>query len=127
MPFRKAATGLIVNSQVTVDDLKNAAERLGNSGLFTSVQYLYKPSIGSNGIEANFDLVDAKQFLSASFENFVWFTPAELQAALHNALSLYNGILPASGAMPDDVVAVLSKLLASRNLPNQVSTEKILP
>jgi len=81
----------------------------------------------SMAVQADCDLVDAKQFLSASFENFVWFTPAELQAALHNALSLYNGILPASGAMPDDVVAVLSKLLASRNLPNQVSTEKILP
>src|SRR5205807_6502135 len=115
------ATGLIVNSQVTVDDLKSAAGRLGNSGLFTSVQYLYKPAIGSDGIEADFDLVDAKQFLPASYENFVWFTPQELQAALHNAMPLYNGILPTSGSMPDDVVAALSKLLASHNLPSEVS------
>src|SRR5436190_1556952 len=33
------ATGLAVNTQVTSDDLQNAANRLGNSGAFSSVQF----------------------------------------------------------------------------------------
>src|SRR5882762_6059864 len=36
------ATGLIVNTQVTAVDLQNAANRLGNSGAFSSVQFLFK-------------------------------------------------------------------------------------
>jgi outer membrane protein assembly factor BamA len=36
------ATGLNVNTQVTSDDLQNAANRLGNSGVFSSVQFLFK-------------------------------------------------------------------------------------
>ena len=115
------ATGLSLNSRVSADDLKNVANRLGGSGAFSSVQYLFKPAIGTDGIEADFDLTDAPQFLPALFDNFVWFSPDELQTSLRNALPLYNGALPTSGSLPEDVIAALGKLLASKNLPSQVS------
>jgi len=115
------ATGLSLNSHVSSDDLKNVANRLGGSGAFSSVQYLFKPAIGTDGIEADFDLTDAPQFLPALFDNFVWFSSDELQTSLRNALPLYDGTLPTSGSLPEDVIAALSKLLASKNLPNQVS------
>lgn len=115
------ATGLAADSQVDVNDLQNAAKRLGDSGVFSAVQFLYKPAIGANGIEADFKVTDSTQLLPAQFDNFVWFSNEELQAALHSALPLYAGLLPTIGQMPDDVVAVLTKLLSARSLPNQVS------
>src|SRR5215467_5388569 len=94
------ATGLTVNAQVTADDLQNAANRLGNSGAFSSVQFLFKPVTGPRGsVEADFQVTDAEKFLPAVFENLVWFNESELQAALHQDVPLYNGQLPTSGNM----------------------------
>src|SRR6476646_4838671 len=115
------ATGLTVNSQVTSDDLQNAANRLGNSGAFASVQFLFKPAIGAKGVEADFQVADAEKFLPAVFENFVWFSESELQEAVHQAVPLYNGQLPTSGSMSDEVSAALAKFLASKDLPSDVS------
>ena len=101
------ATGLKVDSQVTADDLQNAANRLGNSGAFSSVQFLFKPAVGTKGVEADFQVSDAEKFLPAAFENFVWFSDSELQAAVHQMVPLYDGQLPTSGNMSDEVNAAL--------------------
>src|SRR6478672_714103 len=66
------ATGLTVNTQTTPNDLQNAANRLGNSGAFASVQFLFKPAIGAKGVEADFQVADAEKYLPAVYENFVW-------------------------------------------------------
>jgi outer membrane protein assembly factor BamA len=115
------ATGLTVNTQVTSEDLQNAANRLGNSGAFSSVQFLFKPAIGAKGVEADFKVADAEKFLPAVYENFVWLNERDLEEAVHQAVPLYNGQLPTSGSMSDEVSAALAKLLASKNLPSEIS------
>src|ERR1700731_1606134 len=115
------ATGLTLNTQVTASDLQNAANRLGNSGAFSSVQFLFKPAIGTKGVEADFQVADADKYLPALFENFVWFTEQELQEAVHQAVPLYHGELPTSGNMSDEVSAALSKFLVSKGLPSEIS------
>ena len=115
------ATGLTVNTQVTSDDLQNAANRLGNSGAFASVQFLFKQAIGAKGVEADFQVADAEKYLPAVFENFVWFSEQDLQDAVHQAVPLYKGELPTSGGMSDDVSAALTRFLASKGLPSEIS------
>ena len=115
------ATGLAVSTQVTADDLQNAANRLGNSGAFASVQFLFKPVLGGKGVEADFQVTDAEKYLPAVFENFVWFSDQELQAAVHQAVPLFKGELPSSGSMSDDVSVALAKFLASKGLPSEIS------
>jgi len=115
------ATGLAVSTQVTADDLQNAANRLGNSGAFASVQFLFKPVVGGKGVEADFQVTDAEKYLPAVFENFVWFSDQELQAAVHQAVPLFQGELPTNGSMSDDVSAALAKFLASKGLPSEIS------
>ena len=115
------ATGLTVNTQVTSDDLQKAANRLGESGAFATVQYLFKPAIGAKGVEADFQVADAEKFFSAVFENFVWFSESDLQQAIHQSVPLYNGQLPSSGGMSDEVSAALTKFLAAKGLPSEVS------
>ncbi len=115
------ATGLSANSQVILNDLQGAATRLGNSGAFTSVQFTFKPAAGPRGVEADFEVKDAEQFLPAVFENLIWFSDQDLQLALHQVLPLYNGTLPSSGSLTDDLSAALTKLLAAKGLPSNVS------
>lgn len=115
------ATGLTVNTQVTSNDLQNAANRLGNSGAFASVQFLFKPAVGAKGVEADFEVTDAEKYLPAVFENFVWFSDQDLREALHQEVPLFKGDIPNSGTMSDDVSAALRKLLASKGLPSEIS------
>jgi outer membrane protein assembly factor BamA len=115
------ATGLTVNTQVTVDDLQSAANRLGDSGAFATVQFLFKPVPGGKGVEADFQVADADKFLSAVFENFVWISEGDLQQAVHQAVPLYNGQLPSSGHMSDEVSAALTRFLEAKGLPSEVS------
>jgi outer membrane translocation and assembly module TamA len=73
------ATGLTVNSQVTMEDLQQGAGRLGNSGAFSSVQFQYKPVSGPrDSVEADFQVKDVDKFFPVVFENFVWSSDAEL-------------------------------------------------
>ncbi len=115
------ATGLSVNTEVTADDLQNAANHLGNSGAFASVQFLFKPAVGAKGVEADFQVTDAEKYLPAVFENFVWFSDQDLQDALHQAVPLFKGDIPNSGTMSDDVSAALRRFLASKGLPSEIS------
>jgi outer membrane protein insertion porin family len=115
------ATGLTVNTQVAADDLQNAANRLGNSGAFASVQFLFKPAVGARGVEADFQVTDADKYLPAVFDNFVWFSDQDLREALHQAIPLFKGDIPNSGTMSDDVSAALGKFLASKGLPSEIS------
>lgn len=115
------ATGLTAPSQVTQDDLQNAANRLGTTGAFASIQFTFKPTTGVRGVEADFVVEDSPQFLPASFENFLWFSDAELQQQIHSAVPLFSGSLPQSGSMAEDVKAALKNVLAAKGLPSNVS------
>lgn len=115
------ATGLKANSQVTLEDLQQAGSRLGNCGAFSSVQFQYKPAGGSDSVQADFQVKDADKFLPAVFDNVIWSSDAELQRALHDEVPLFNGSLPLSGTLPDDLKAALSRVQASKGLPADVS------
>lgn len=115
------ASGLAVNTEVTQDDLQNAANHLGTSGAFATVQFLFKPATGIRGVEADFAVVDAAQFLPASFDNFPWFSDSELQALVHQAVPLFSGAISTGGTMADDVKAALANILSTRKLPSDVS------
>jgi outer membrane protein assembly factor BamA len=116
------ATGLSANSQVTMEDLQQAANRMGNCGAFSSVQFQYKAVSGPrDSVEADFQVKDAEKFLPAVFENLIWYSDAELQQALHDALPLFNGSLPLSGSLTDDLKVALSRLQTAKGLPAEVS------
>lgn len=116
------ATGLSANSQVTLDDLQQAGSRLGNCGAFSSVKFQYKAMNGPrDSVEADFEVKDAEKFLPASFENLVWYSDADLQQALHEAVPLFNGSLPLAGTLPDDLKTAIGRLQAARSLPAEVS------
>lgn len=104
------ATGLKSGSSVTADDLKQAASRLGQSGVFSQVGYRY------NGESADFSVVDAQQFVPATFENFVWFSDAELNQRVHASVPLFNGSVPLSGSLADDVSSALDAILKEKGV-----------
>lgn len=110
------ATGLKVGSRVTGKDLKQAAERLTQSGVFAQVQFRFDAGT------ADYLTVDSDQFVPATFENFVWFTDANLVARIHSAVPLFSGSIPFAGNLAEQVSAALDAILKEKGISGHTTS-----
>ncbi len=108
------ATGLKAGSKVTRDDLNQASSRLADSGVFTQVGYTF------DGRTAAYVVADSQQLVSASFENFIWFSDSELLSRVHASVPLFVGGVPQSGNLADQISAALDTLLKEKNISGHV-------
>ena len=113
-----AACGLPMGTVAHEEDYKKAARQLGESGAFSAIAYTF--SYSSAGTKLEFQVSDADKFVPARFSDFVWFTDEELRQKLHERIPLFNGELPISGRLPDQVSDVLQALLVEKGVPGNV-------
>jgi outer membrane protein assembly factor BamA len=114
-----ATTGLQLNTAVGEDDFKKAARRLGDTGAFTDVAYSYSYSVAGTKLELH--VTDADKFVPARFEDFVWFADAEILRRLKVHVPLFDGELPLSGRMAEEVSDVLQAMLVEGAIPGHVN------
>ena len=55
------------------------------------------------------------------FDNFPWFTSAEIGDAIRNQVGLFTGEAPGDGTMIDQMTAVIENLLASQKIKGSVT------
>ena len=113
-----ASTGLQLGTPVVEDDFKKAARHLADTGCFTDIGYSYTYS--SAGLKLELKVTEADKFVPARFEDFVWFSDAELRSRIKEHVPLFNGELPLSGRMPDEVSDVLQAMLVEKGIPGHV-------
>ncbi|MHB8525686.1 MAG: POTRA domain-containing protein [Candidatus Acidiferrales bacterium] len=116
-------SGLKDVATVDRDTIQAGADRLAHSGLFSSVRYRYSGDVG--GIRVTFQLQDAPTF-PVSFDNFPWFTDAELSAALSQSRIPFHGEAPATGAILDTMAQTLEKTLATRGVHATVKYQVVV-
>ena len=116
-----AASGLQIGQNAADGDFKEAAQRLGDSGLFSDVVYSYSSS--GVGIRLEMQLADIEQskLVPAHFENFVWFTDDELRTALQSRVPLFKQLLPVAGNLSDRVSEALQAILSEKQFPGRVN------
>jgi len=117
-----AASGLQLGTTITEDDLKKAARRLGDLGVFTDIAYNY--SYTSAGTKLTLQVTDGERFVPVRFEDFVWFSDAQLLERIRERAPMFNGELPLSGNMADRVSDVLQALLVENAIPGNVEFER---
>jgi outer membrane protein assembly factor BamA len=117
-----AATGLQMGAPVNDDDFKKAARRLGDMGVFTDIGYKF--SYSSAGTKLELQVTDAAKFVPARFEDFVWFSDAELRKRIQEHSPLYDGELPVFGRMADEVSDVLQAMLVENAIPGHVEYQR---
>ncbi len=112
-----AATGLAVGQQVTKQDMQAAANRLAQTGLFSSVNYRYS----SQGVKVAlaFQVADART-LPVTFDNFPWFTGKELDQIIRQKVGLFDGTAPESGSYDDAIGAAIEDRLRALRVPGHV-------
>jgi len=108
-----ALAGLQNGAMVDRSAIQNAANRLAASGLFASVRYQF--STNDAGLSLTFMLQDAPLF-PVELDNFPWFSPADLFAAMKRADIPFHGTAPAAGAFDDQIAQQLRQMLAAKNV-----------
>jgi outer membrane protein assembly factor BamA len=115
-----AASGLQIGQAAADGDFKEAVRRLGDSGLFSEVVYSYTSSGPGIKLELQLADTDKSKLVPAHFEDFVWFTDAELQTSLQRRVPLFKQLLPVAGNLPDRVSEALQAMLSENNYPGRV-------
>jgi outer membrane protein assembly factor BamA len=103
--------------QVTREDFQASADTLSKTGLFSNVRYRF--STTPAGAKVIYEVSDRPN-LPVVFDNFAWFTDAELNAAIRSDVILYDGMAPESGTILDRITEALDKIVLRRGLRGDV-------
>jgi outer membrane protein assembly factor BamA len=116
-------SGLTVDKtkEVALEQVKEAAEKVANSGVFKTVGYQHSKVPGGMKVELQVTDNDEDQFLPANFENIVWLSPEQLAEEIHGRVPLFRTHVSLSGTITDDVAKAISAILAERNVKSHVS------
>jgi outer membrane protein assembly factor BamA len=109
-----AATGLQLGQTVSEDDFKIVSQHLGETGAFSNVAYTFQFS--PEGMKLDLQVIDSDQYVPARFDNFVWLSDQELLDKLRASVPLFQGQLPVSGNLADQVSDALQTLAIERHL-----------
>jgi len=113
-----AATGLRLGQVVTDDDFKEVSRHLGETGAFNNVAYTFQ--FNPEGIRLDLQVTDSEPFVPVRFENFVWLSDKELYEKLSAREPLFQGQLPVSGNLADQVSEDLQGLAIEHKLHGRV-------
>lgn len=114
------ASGLLLGQNVVEADFKEAARRLGDTGLFSDIAYSFAYSPAGTKLELQITDVDESKLVPARFENFVWFTDAQLLSEIQKRVPLFKPLMPVTGTMPDNVEQALQALIDEKQIPSRV-------
>jgi len=114
------ASGLVLGQNVVEADFKEASRRLGDTGLFSDIAYSFAYSAAGTKLELQLTDVEESKLVPAHFENFVWFTDAQLFAEIQKRVPLFKPRMPVSGTMPDNVEQALQAVIDEKRIPARV-------
>ena len=113
-----AATGLQPGQTVSEDDFKSVTLRLGETGAFSDVAYTFQ--FGPEGMKLALQVTDSNPFVPVRFENFVWLSDQDLFEKLRTRVPLFQGQLPVTGDLADQVSEALQVLAIELELHGRV-------
>lgn len=111
------ASGLKPGDTVTAAQIQNATNRLAGLGIFSAVNFQYTSK--GDAINLEFQVREAPAY-PILFDNFPWFTSAEIGDAIRNQVGLFTGEAPGDGTMVDEITAVMENLLAAQKIKGEV-------
>ena len=123
----EAASGLKPGDKVNNDTLQQAAQRLSDSGAFGDLQVTFDGPVTAISIIFKITPLDPSHELTATFDNFIWFTPEELASGLHARVPLFATSLPESGNLQDAVQTALADMLKEKGVTADLTHEVLEP
>lgn len=122
-----AASGLQPGQPLAPDSLVIAAHHLLDTGLFDDAQINLTGQSKARTVVVDLKPIPLDKLLPASFQNLVWFTPAEIAEGLHTRVPLYRGVASDAGNFPDTLQTALQQMLAAKGIPATLSHSVLEP
>ena len=113
-----SASGLRLGQFAGEQEFQQAAQKLGETGLFTQLNYSYKYSTA--GCDVELQVVENNHLLPILFDNFVWFSDDELLRMLRERVPLFDGQVPEGGHLTDQIADALGSILGERKIAGRV-------
>jgi outer membrane protein assembly factor BamA len=113
-----AASSLQLGQLVSEDDFKVVSQHLGETGAFSNVAYTFQ--ISPDGMKLELQVTDNGQYVTVRFDNFVWLSDQELRDKLSASVPLFQGQLPITGNLVDQVSDALQTLAIERQRKGRV-------
>ena len=113
-----AVSGLKIGAVVTAQEIQEATNRLTSLGIFSAVNFRYTSK--GDTISLEFQVQEAPTY-PVLFDNFPWFTDAQIGDAIRSQVGLFTGQAPEGGTILDQMTAVIEGLLASHQINGTVS------
>ncbi len=113
-----SASGLRLGQFAGEEEFKEAARKLGETGLFTQLNYSYKYS--TEGCNLELQVAENEKLIPVVFDNFVWFSDEELVNLLRARVPLFQGRVPSGGNLTDQIADALGSILDERKIPGKV-------
>ena len=117
------ATGLQLGQIVHKEDLEDVVRLLGESGAFTDI--FYSLEIDPDGTKLELTVRNSKKFVPVNFDNLVWFSNQELFNKLHASVPLFDGEVPVTGQMVNQISDALQALLDEKKVAGQVDALRV--
>ncbi len=111
-------SGIRIGDTIRVTQLQDAANRLSQSGAFDRLSFRYVTR--GNELTAEFQVTETTNIVSCVFDNFVWFSGAELDKTLRDHVPFYDGAIPGKGATLDETASALQGLLRAKGIDGTV-------
>ena len=113
-----SASGLRLGQFAGEEEFKQATQKLGETGLFTQLNYSYKYSTA--GCDLELQVAENDHLVPIIFDNFVWFSDDELLRMLRERVPLFDGRVPGGGHLTDQIADALGSILEQRKIAGRV-------
>jgi outer membrane protein assembly factor BamA len=113
-----SASGLRLGQFAGEEEFKQAAQKLGETGLFTQLNYSYKYS--TEGCDLELQVAENDRLVPIIFDNFVWFSDDELLRILRERVPLFDGRVPEGGHLTDQIADALGSILQEHKIAGRV-------
>ncbi len=113
-----SASGLRLGQFAGEEEFKQAAQKLGETGLFSQLNYSYKYS--TEGCDLELQVAENDHLVPIVFDNFVWFSDEELLRMLRDRVPLFGGRVPGGGHLTDQIADALGSILEERKIAGRV-------
>ena len=110
-----AAVGYKNDTPIAYSEVKSHSQRLLDTGLFESASFTY------NGVDLVFSLVPSTALYPVRLLNLPLTPGKVLDAALHDRLPLYHGMVPFNGGLTEKVRQALEEMLAAKGIKTTVA------
>lgn len=123
----EGAAGIHPGGKFTADDLSASAQRLVDTGYFDDVTASLVGKFTSMKVTYQLKPTPKAAMLHVGYQNFVWLSRAEIDAAVKVKSPLFRGYLPEGSANQDLLKTALTEALASKGLQSAVVYETVEP